>query len=121
MTRRHVGLVMCVAAVAMLGASVQAADIDGAWNLVFQTQAGPREASLTVVTDGDEVNARLDQTDLVGTYKDGTLVLEGNHYAAEAGYSDTLRIECRLVEGELRGESAWGQYVSTFVGSRPEK
>lgn len=121
MTRRHVTLALCVAAIATLGASVQAADIDGAWHLVFQTQAGPRESSLTVVTDGEEVKARLEETELVGTYKDGTLVLEGTHYSPEAGYSDTLKLEGRLAEGELRGESAWGQYVSTFVGTRPEK
>jgi hypothetical protein len=36
------------------------------------------------------------------------------------GYSDTLTLEGRLADGELRGSSTWGQHASTFVGTRPE-
>jgi len=119
MRRRHVRLALGVAAVTMLGASVEAADVNGAWDLLFQTQAGPREMSLTVVSDADKVTATLGETELAGTYEDGVLVLEGKHYSPEAGYSDSLRLEAKLVEGELRGESTWGQYTATFVGTRP--
>jgi len=121
MRRRHLALILCLAAATTVDAGTQAADIDGAWNLLFQTQAGPRENSLSVLTDGDTATATLGDTELTGTWKDGVLLLEGEHYAAEAGYTDTLKLEGRLVEGELRGESSWGQYVSTFVGTRPEE
>jgi hypothetical protein len=48
-------------------------------------------------------------------------VLEGKHYAPEAAYGDSLRLEARLVEGELRGTSTLGQDTATFVGTRPEE
>ena len=121
MTIRHVSLALCMAAAAMLGPSAQAADIDGAWALVFQTEAGTREKSLHVATDGDKATATLGETELAGTYKDGILELEGEHHSPEAGYSATLTLTGKLAEGELRGDSTWGQHASTFVGTQPEE
>jgi hypothetical protein len=121
MTRNRSSRVLWVAALAMLAAPAHAADVDGTWHLVFQTEAGAREASLEVSTDGEAATATMGETELRGTYTAGVLVLEGEHHAAEAGYSNTLKLEGRLAEGELRGESSWGEHGSTFVGTRTEE
>jgi len=96
-----------------------AADVDGAWHVVFQTEVGPRETPLSVSTEGESAKATMGETELSGTYKDGLLELSGEHYAADAGYTSTLTIKGHVEDGELKGDWVWSEYSSVFAGSRP--
>jgi hypothetical protein len=108
-------------ALLMLTPCAYAADIDGQWDMVFQVESGPRTMSLSVTTDGASVTATLDEAELTGTHADGAFELSGEYYAADAGYSATVTLEGRLEDGELRGDWAWSEYGSVFVGTRHQE
>jgi len=103
----------------LAAAPASAADVDGDWQMVFQTEVGPRETPLNVTTDGETATAVMGETQLAGTYKDGLLELSGEHYAADAGYTATLTIKARMDGPALTGEWIWSEYSSVFEGKRP--
>jgi len=96
----------------------RAADVDGVWDMVFQTQAGEKAGPMAVTTEGESASATLGETRLTGTYKDGLLELSGEHYATDAGYTSTLTLKGRVEGAELKGEWVWAEYSSVFAGTR---
>jgi hypothetical protein len=115
------GTLGVMAAMLCATASVaHAGDVDGAWDLVFQTEDGTRTSSLSVTTDGESATATMGETRLTGTYKDGLLELTGEHYVTDLGYASTLTIKGRVEGAELKGEWVWSEYGSVFAGTRPQ-
>jgi len=118
----RLGILGAMAAFLWAAAPVaHATEVDGAWDVVFQTQVGPRETPLSVSVEGDRATASMGETELSGTFKGGLLELSGEHYAADAGYTSTLTIKGRVENGELKGEWVWSEYSSVFAGTRPEE
>lgn len=111
-------LISLSAALLAVAPLAHASEVDGAWDMVYQTDQGPRTASMTVTTDGENVTAVMGETELSGTYRDGQLELSGEHYAAEAGYTATVTLTAHLEGDELKGEWEWSEYSSTFVATR---
>lgn len=106
------------AAAVALAPLAHASEIDGKWDVVYQTDDGTRTSNLTVATDGEAVKAVMGETELAGTYTDGQLSLTGEHYAGEAGYTATVSLEGRLEDGKLKGNWRWSEYASTFEATR---
>jgi len=106
--------------VALLAASplAHASEIDGKWDVVYQTEGGTRTSDLTLTIDGEAVRALMGETELEGTYKDGKLELTGEHHSSEAGYTATVKLEGRLEDGKLKGNWQWSEYASTFEATR---
>ena len=67
--------------------------------------------SLTVKTDGQVLKGMIDGE---------RVSLEGKLYAAEAGYSSTLKVNATVSGGKLKGRGTWDQYGMTFTGTREE-
>lgn len=111
-------LVPLAAALFVAAPLAQASDIDGKWDVVYQTDDGTRTSDLTLTSDGEAVKAVMGETELAGTYKDGLLALSGEHYASEAGYTATVKLEGRLEDGKLKGQWWWSEYASTFEATR---
>lgn len=111
-------LVPVTVALFALSPLAHASDIDGKWDVVYQTDGGPRTSGLTLTTDGGAVKALMGETELAGTYEDGLLELSGEHHAGEAGYTATVKLEGRLVDGKLEGSWQWSEYASTFEATR---
>lgn len=102
--------------------TLHAAGIAGKWQVVLQTDGGPREASADFKVDGDRVSGTWDTTDVQGTFKDGKLDLSFPFFSAEGGISATLAIKGQLEGDALSGSWTFGDYAGQFKATRlPEK
>lgn len=111
-----VGLFVCLASPTPL----QAADLTGKWDFVWDTEGGERRGIWVIAQDGETVTAESEGQTLRGTFSDGRLQVEGKFYSAEAGYSSTLKVEGRLEDGVLKGSGSWDQYGMTFTAKPAE-
>ena len=98
-----------------------AADIGGKWDMVWDTEGGVRRTVWEIRQTGEKITVETGGTELTGAFKDNRLTVEGRFYAAEAGYSATLKLSALLENGELKGSGSWDQYAMTFTGTRAEK
>ena len=97
-----------------------AADISGKWNLVWNTEGGVRETQWTIAQDGDAITVDAGGQVLKGTVDGDRMVVEGDFYSPEAGYSSTIKVEGTLQDGTMKGKGTWDQYGMTFVATRAE-
>ena len=100
--------------------ALDAAGIDGKWNLVWDTEGGVRRTQWQIVQDGQKLTVETNGQVFKGTLKGDRIVLAGECYAGEAGYSATLKVEGTFKGEELRGKGTWDQYAMTFTGKRAE-
>ena len=100
--------------------ALDAAGIDGKWILVWDTEGGVRRTEWKIVQDGQDLTVETNGQVFEGTLKGDQIVVEGELYSGEAGYSATLKIEGTFKGEELRGKGTWDQYAMTFTGKRAE-
>ncbi|MDG1708871.1 MAG: hypothetical protein P8H03_08915, partial [Emcibacteraceae bacterium] len=91
--------ITALAASLLLITSAFAADVDGEWDIMLSASEGAATVPMSITVDGEIAKAMADGEELVGTYKDGELKLEGPYYVPEAGMSSTLDINATL-EGD---------------------
>lgn len=117
---KHVHITLCVLALLLLEQTAVAADLNGKWDFVFDTEVGIYESSWTLTVNGDKVTAKQDETVLTGTFRDGKLALSGEFYAAEAGYAAEMKISGKLESDQFKGDASWDVYEMTFTATRAE-
>ncbi len=96
------------------------ADLSGSWDVVWNTEGGIRNSEWKVTQEGSTLKIDSDGNPLTGTTDGTTLSVEGKFYAAEAGYSSTLKIEGKLEDGKLSGRATWDVYAMTFTATRSD-
>jgi len=105
-------------ALALMVPAAMAADLDGKWNFVFESDNGEHPRVIAMQTDGDKVTAKLGEEPLQGTCKDGKLELSGEHFAPEAGYSGAMKISGTVAGGEIKGTATWDRMPLTFTAAK---
>ena len=97
-----------------------AGDLDGKWRFVFSNADGDYPRVLTLKTDGSAVSAKLGEETFKGTFKNGQIEMEGDHYADEAGYTSTLKISCKLEGKQIKGTATWDTFELSVVADRAD-
>lgn len=109
---------VCVVPLLLAKSQAQAADVNGKWHFVFQTQDGTREFDATFKQDGDKVTGKwADSADIKGTFSDGKLSLEFSFNSEEVG-PGTLKIDGQLSDDALTGDWSFQTYDGTFKATR---
>jgi hypothetical protein len=115
---RFAGLVTCSLAILFLAIPAVAADLSGNWNFAFNTEAGMIEAPVTLTVDGENVAAKMRETELKGTIRGGKLDISGNHYSPEAGYEAELKLVGKVDGNKISGDGAFDIYTFTFTAEK---
>jgi hypothetical protein len=116
--RRTFLLTLLCGLTALLAPAATASDITGKWDLVFQTPVGERKATVDMTVEGTQVNGKMGETVLKGTYQDGKLELKGNLYSSEGGYSAELKLNGKVENDAITGTAIWDTYEMTFTAKR---
>lgn len=115
---RRLTLLSLLAAVCTV--TLHAADISGKWLFTWDTEGGIRNTEWTIAQNGESLTIQSEGQKFAGTLKDGQFQVEGQLYAAEAGYTAMLKVEGRLEGDVLKGRGTWDQYAMTFTAKRAE-
>jgi len=100
-------------------ASASAAKADGTWNVVFVTEAGNKEAQLSLTSDGEAVSGSAGPQKVEGTFRDGSLALKlPKFYSADAGFTADLLISGKVDGNALQGQWTFGEYSGIAKGTR---
>lgn len=102
----------------VLGACASAPPVNGDWDVVLTAPEGQTGFEMSVVVDGETATATAGDHSFTGTFRDGKLMLKGDYYVPEAGYSAELDMDMRLVDDRLRGSATWDQFSADVAGSR---
>lgn len=92
--------------------------VDGTWQFTMQTDGGPREATVEMKAEGDQVSGTWDTTPLKGSFKEGHLALNFPFTSPEAGLTADLIIDGRLEGDTLQGTWTFSQYSGSFTAAR---
>jgi hypothetical protein len=95
-----------------------AADLSGGWNFVFNTEGGMIEAPVTLTVDGENVTAKMGDTELKGTVREGKLEIAGKHYSPEAGYEAELKLTGKADGNRIAGDGAFDIHTFTFTAEK---
>ena len=120
MTRGHF---LVVALLALGPASVlvlDAAEIEGKWKVVWDTEGGIRQSEWNVTQEGNSIKVDMGEQVFEGTVADNRIAFEGTYYASEAGYKSALKVEGTLEAGVIKGKGSWDQYAMTFTAKRAD-
>ena len=115
---RFAGLVICSLTILFLAFSAVAADLSGNWNFAFNTEAGMIEAPVALTVDGENVTAKMGETELKGTVREGKLEVSGNHYSPEAGYEAEMKLVGKVDGNKISGDGAFDIYTFTFTAEK---
>ena len=102
-------------------ANAQDAGINGKWHFVLETPGGDREvdADFTVDADGN-VTGKWGNSDVAGTYKEGTLALDFQFTSEEVGTTAAMKMNGKLGDSAaLAGDWAFSEYNGSFKAMRP--
>lgn len=97
---------------------LNAAEIDGKWNFVMQTDGGERRVQPEFQSDGEKVTGKWDRSNVAGTFRDGELLLSFPMTSTEGQISANLNVKAKLSGGELKGNWEFGGYSGSFVGTK---
>ena len=118
MTRSTLFRILAAALLAMSIFPLDAADMTGKWDMVWDTEGGVRRTVWEVRQEGEKVTVDTDGSKLTGTIKDNQFAVEGSFYSAEAGYNAPLKVSGSLEGDALNGKGSWDQYSMSFTASR---
>lgn len=109
----------------ILSVSLPAAELSGRWHFVFDTEAGVREAEMTLEVKDRQVTGKIampeapdKSTDVTGTFADGELTLDFPYYSEEAGYRSTVKMQGKLTGDTISGEWQFDQHRGAFTAKR---
>jgi hypothetical protein len=110
-------LLMIVTATGLLGV-----DLNGRWNVIWQTPDGERRTTITFKQSADNVEARFPDAKepVTGTFKDGKLSLSGRLFSSEAGEAADFHMSGTLSDGGLKGTGGWGEHQLTFTARKAD-
>ena len=111
---RFAGLMICSLAILFLAFPAAAADLNGQWNFLFNTEAGVIEAPATLAVEGENVTIKMGETELKGTLRESKVEVSGNHYSPEAGYEAPLKLVGKVDGNEISGDGEFDMYTFTF-------
>ena len=109
-----------VVAGAAYAPSLEAAEFEGDWKVVWDTEGGIRTTEWNVTQEGSSIKVDMGDQVFEGTVSDNRIVFEGTYYASEAGYKSTLKVEGTLDGETIQGRGTWGGYTMTFTAQRPD-
>ena len=109
---------ICSLALLLFAPADLAGGVDGAWEFVFDTEGGERTGEMVMKADGENVTAKMGESVLKGTLKDGELKLKGDYYADEAGYKAEFNLTGNVEGDTIKGKASWDLYEMTFVASK---
>ena len=99
---------------------LEAAEFEGKWKVVWDTEGGTRTSEWSITREGDSIKVEMHGQVFEGTVADNRIVFEGRYHASEAGYSSTIKVEGTLDGGVITGRGTWAEYGMTFVARRPD-
>jgi hypothetical protein len=109
----------------LLAAPVFGAGLNGDWHFVFDTEAGVREADMTLQVKGREVFGKIrmpesaeEAPEVKGTFQDGQVSLDFPYYSEDAGFQSTVRIQGKLDGDKISGDWQFDQHKGTFTATR---
>ncbi len=107
------------AVLVLFAASVMAADVSGAWNMVLITEIGDRPMPITLTQDGETVSGSLGEFKLTGSFREGKLDLKAvDFYAPEAGFKADLVMQGNIENDKLTGSWSFGEYAGSLRGEK---
>jgi hypothetical protein len=122
MRMRRFGLVLFLA---LLAFPLAAAELSGRWHFVFDTEAGVREADMTLEVNERQVTGKVTMpgapeksAEVTGKFADGQVTLDFPYYSEEAGYQSTVKLQGKLGDDTIAGEWQFDQYKGTFTAKR---
>jgi hypothetical protein len=118
--RNLIRLVLASLALLLISQAAMAADLDGKWNFTFYSDEGEHPREFVLTQKGSEVEAKLGEEPFTGTFKNGELTMEGDHYVDEAGYKSLMKIFGKLADGKLKGTASWDTYDLTFTATKAD-
>lgn len=100
-------------------------DLSGQWRFVFDTEAGVREADMTLEVKDGKVTGKISMpeapeksTEVAGTFADGKVKLDFPYYSEEAGYQSTVKLDGKLEGDTISGEWQFDQHRGSFTAKR---
>jgi len=118
--RRFSRVAVSLLAIVVLTQLAFAAGIEGTWHFVFAGDAADYPYDIVITGDGDDVTGKVGENELKGSFLDGTLLLEGDFYVADAGYSAPLKINGKVDGDKIGGDATWDAYGVSFTATRAE-
>lgn len=116
--------VFSIAALLVAGAvyvpCLEAAEFEGKWNVVWDTEGGTRTSEWNITREGDSIKVEMHDQQFKGTVVDDRIVFEGTYHSSEAGYTSSIKVEGTLDGGVITGRGTWAEYGMTFVARRPD-
>lgn len=109
-------LVLAALVVPAFAASV----IEGKWKATWDTEGGPRTNEWSISESDGSITVEVDGQEFKGTFAKNEFAFEGAFYAAEAGYSSTLKVKGKLDGDVLKGSGTWDAYSMTFEAKRSQ-
>lgn len=100
--------------------SLEAAEFEGKWKVVWDTEGGIRTNEWNISREGDSIKVEMNDHVLEGTVTDNRIVFEGNYHASGAGFSAIVKVEGTLDGGVITGRGTWAEYLMTFTARRPD-
>jgi len=105
-----------------------AAELTGQWHFVFDTEAGVREADMTLEVKEGQVTGKISMpdapdkaTEVSGNFADGQVALDFPYYSEDAGYRSTVKIQGKLEGDKITGEWQFDQHKGTFTAKRTKQ
>ncbi len=121
---RKIGIILRLAlsglVILLISQAALAAELDGKWNFTIYSAEGQHLREIVLTQNGSAVSGKHGEEALTGSYKAGTLELQGEHYAEEAGYKALLKLTGKLEGGKLKGTGLWDTYNLTFEAAKAE-
>ncbi len=99
---------------------LQAEDLSGKWQFVWNTEGGIRKTVWMITQEGESLSVVSDGSKFEGTFTGNRMVIKGSLYSIEAGYGARLEVDGQLEDGVLKGKGTWDQYSMTFEAHRSE-
>ena len=100
--------------------SLEAAEFEGEWTVVWDTEGGIRTSEWNITREGDSIRVEMNDHVFEGTVGENRIVFEGDYHASGAGFSATVKVEGLLDGGVITGRGTWAEYLMTFTARRPD-
>lgn len=107
-----------LAGLAFAPSEARAAELDGKWEFVLDTDGGERRVTPTFHVEDGKVTGKWDGADVKGTFHEGKLELKFPFTSQEGGISDALAIQGEMKDGKLAGTWNFAEYSGKFVATK---
>jgi hypothetical protein len=98
-----------------------ASDLDGNWNMTFNSDDGDRQVPATFKVENGQVTGRFaEKGDVKGTYSEGKLELKFPFVYEEGGLEGDLKLTGKVAEGKITGNWEYAGYAGTFSAAKAQ-